>query len=684
MASAIGLQSLMLITALISINDFTCQIRSWLITFPQTIEFKGQMARKANVSEASMAETAVDHARPSLSRRLTRQHFALYRGYLDGVSETQLHASYGDASDDIRTTRRLIATLRDTLSVLARRVHDTEAAHLLRLRPGSIPLFKPPPAQDVPTLDDYREHVDPDGVYNEAELLALYEETYPPRASPALDRRATRNLRLRRRQAEALARMEASLAQEPRPEHSVDGWFEPAVTARLLAAGISTIAELIALIETRRHRWYTTVPRLGPRGAQRVIDWIQLHSPALRHTLSPQALTPRRQWVGVQPEAFDVVPIEALRVPVALDGSKGTNRAAFLCRFDTDLNAIRAWLDARSASVHTQRAYRREAERLLLWALLEKRKPLSSLDSSECAEYIASFLSDPQPAARWIAKGQVARGLAGWRPFAGPLSDRSRETARAILNAMCEWLVEQRFLTANPFSGVDRAATPATFEPAARTLDSEEWRFVLQSVSRDEYSFGEHRDRLALLLAYATGMRRAELAAITTDALSVGRLPGIAEPVWRLSVAQAHSGERTVLLPPAVAEALVENLTLRGFSDPLDCAEGTPILAQTRGGYGFAPDGIGKMFKRIFANAAVLLEARDSDAGRNLARASTHWLRHTHSNHALAHGADLQEVSARLGHAALSTTSLYLRNQDVVRFLGIEKLIRNASAPSSK
>ncbi|SAL46492.1 integrase family protein [Caballeronia arvi] len=625
--------------------------------------------------------------------RLTRQHFALYRGYLDGVSEAQLHASYGDASTDVRTTRRLIDALRDTLSVLARRARDIEAAHLLRLRPGSIPLFEPPPAAAVPTLDDFRENVDPDGVYGESELLALYEEAYPPQSSPALDRRATRNARLRRRQAEALARMEASLAQDPSPDHPIDGWFEPAVTARLTSAGLTTLADVIELIERRRHRWYTAVPRLGPKGAQRIVDWLHLHGQALRHPLSPLALRPRRQWrtadiAAAQPSEIEerntvaIAPLEALHISAALDGSKGSNRMSAVSRFDTDIRAISAWLDARSSSAHTRRAYRREAERLLLWSLVEKSKPLSSLDAGDCAEYILSFLPNPTPGARWVATQRGERCFASWRPFAGPLSDRSRETARSILSAMCEWLVGERYLTVNPFAGLARVAAPPVFDSVNRTLDLDQWTCVLRSVERTEYSFAEHRDRLALVLAYATGLRRAELAAATTCALSVGRLSGVNGAVWRLAVDQGRRSSRTVLLPPAVVEALCENLALRGLPSPLDCAEGTPILAQARGGQPVTPDGIGKIFKSIFSNAAALMDSQAPGAGQHLKRASTHWLRHTHSTHALGHGAELREVSIGLGHADVSTTSLYLKTEDAGRFLGVERFLRSASTAS--
>ena len=57
--------------------------------------------------------------------KFSRQHFALYRGYLDGLTDAQLHRSYGEAGTDMRITRRTIATLRDALTVAARRARDT-------------------------------------------------------------------------------------------------------------------------------------------------------------------------------------------------------------------------------------------------------------------------------------------------------------------------------------------------------------------------------------------------------------------------------------------------------------------------------------------------------------------------------------------------------------------------------
>ncbi|MGN4070207.1 hypothetical protein ACS0Y7_37025, partial [Burkholderia gladioli] len=71
---------------------------------------------------------------------------------------------------------------------------------------------------------------------------------------------------------------------------------------------------------------------------------------------------------------------------------------------------MRAWIESRGArSEATRRAYRREAERLLLWAIVAKDKPLSSLNTLDAAQYLKRFLADPQPTQRWIGRGRVGR-----------------------------------------------------------------------------------------------------------------------------------------------------------------------------------------------------------------------------------------------------------------------------------
>ncbi|MFO1371661.1 MAG: hypothetical protein U1F42_04465 [Candidatus Competibacteraceae bacterium] len=126
------------------------------------------------------------------------------------------------------------------------------------------------------------------------------------------------------------------------------------------------------------------------------------------------------------------LPLERLRVPAALDGRAGGNRAGpdVVCQLgaNNDLEAIQAWLAEFHDSPQTLRNYRKEAERLLLWALLERRKPLSGLTREDCILY-ETFLTDPQPHDRWCGP-KAPRFSPKWRPFLGPQS-RQPQTGHA-------------------------------------------------------------------------------------------------------------------------------------------------------------------------------------------------------------------------------------------------------------
>jgi integrase/recombinase XerD len=71
--------------------------------------------------------------------------------------------------------------------------------------------------------------------------------------------------------------------------------------------------------------------------------------------------------------------------------------------------------------------------------------------------------------------------------------------------------------------------------------------------------------------------------------------------------------------------------------------------------------------KDVFANAAALLRKRDASAGARadmLEKASAHWLRHSAGSHMADQRVDLRLVRDNLGHASLTTTSLYLHVDD--------------------
>ncbi|WP_036057727.1 tyrosine-type recombinase/integrase, partial [Burkholderia gladioli] len=376
----------------------------------------------------------------------------------------------------------------------------------------------------------------------------------------------------------------------------------------------------------------------------------------------------------------------------------GLNRApvpAHQAELNTDLQAVRAWIAIRGArSEATRRAYRREAERLLLWAIVAKRKPLSSLNTLDAAEYLEQFLADPQPAERWIGRSWAERFDPAWRPFVGPLSPRSRDTARRILTAMGAWLVRQQYLRVNPFDGL-AAAAPVPIDTAGRTLTRAQWQFVLQTVWRPEPALGigadgtdaarlaearaRERDAFLLLLAYATGLRRAELAAATTGQLSRKALDGALDDAWLLRVVGKGRRQREVPIPARLMAMLREQLRARPVPLELESAPpDTPLVAHLVTGAPLRADGLGVLFKQIFARAAAKLEASYPGAAADLRRASTHWLRHTFANHGLDAGADIRDMQALLGHASLATTTHYTKGDAVRQYQTVEAFFNAA------
>jgi hypothetical protein len=165
-------------------------------------------------------------------------------------------------------------------------------------------------------------------------------------------------------------------------------------------------------------------------------------------------------WPASWRPRADIRPLEKFIVPAELDGRRGLYRRPAeqcLLKATNDYEAILAWLKSKQGLSpekkaalksrrrqrdtgieqpvqwlqelsHTQRAYRKEAERFLLWAIMHKRKALSSMSNEDCAEY-REFLTDPQPRSLWCASRSRERWSPLWRPFEGPLS-RTRAMRR--------------------------------------------------------------------------------------------------------------------------------------------------------------------------------------------------------------------------------------------------------------
>ena len=177
----------------------------------------------------------------------------------------------------------------------------------------------------------------------------------------------------------------------PMVTDTVDHWIPTRAARALNNAGIRTLADLTVRVP-RRRRWWAAVPGLGAHSARQIEAFFAAHP----------ALTERARALVVVPRT-ETAPWEHLVVPQEVDGSRGIFRAPqATCTLSAsnDYEAVQAWLGLQDAAA-TQRAYRKEAERLMLWAILERGKALSSLTTEDAVAYRA-FLRRPLPRERWV------------------------------------------------------------------------------------------------------------------------------------------------------------------------------------------------------------------------------------------------------------------------------------------
>ena len=358
-------------------------------------------------------------------------------------------------------------------------------------------------------------------------------------------------------------------------------------------------------------------------------------------------------------------------MPHEVDGSQGTfraPRASCVLSATNDYEAVQAWLSMHEAPA-TKSAYRKEAEPLMLWAIIERGRALSSLTIEDAIAY-RGFLRRPTPRERWVGPSRP-RSSPEWRPFAGPLSARSTSYALSVLGAMYRWLIEQRYMLANPFSGIKvRGVSRTAPLPTTHVFADGEWALLRTVADALEWSYGweppaAQRLRFVLDFAYATGLRASELIGATLGAIETD-----AHGDRWLHVIGKGGKAGKVVLPPLACMALDCYLVQRGL--PTTAAHWKPNTClvgslEPNSEAGITGARLWNVMRRFFLQAATVLEKRNPVVAEKLRRASPHWMRHSHATHALANGAELLSVRDNLRHASISTTSIYLHSDDVKR-----------------
>ena len=276
--------------------------------------------------------------------------------------------------------------------------------------------------------------------------------------------------------------------------------------------------------------------------------------------------------------------------------------------FDLALDAFARHLRLeRGRSGHTVRAYVSDVAALLEHARRLGLSGPGDLDLATLRSWLARSRTGGAARATLARRGSAARVFTAW----------------AFRNGVLD--VDPGPLLATPKGG----------RPLPEVLRQDEAARLLEQVDGDDPE--DLRDRLALELLYATGVRVAELCGLDVDDVDRER---------RLVRVLGKGAKERSVPYGAPAEQALDAWLVRGRPQWVGPRSGPALLLGRRGG---------RVDPRT-VRALVHRRLADVPGAPDL---GPHGLRHSAGTHLLEGGADLRSVQELLGHATLATTQIY-------------------------
>lgn len=352
-----------------------------------------------------------------------------------------------------------------------------------------------------------------------------------------------------------------------------------------------------------------------------------------------------------------------------------------LLEADHDLAAVTSWLRQHSYKKTTFTAYKREAERLLLWCIYEAGKNLNQLKIEDLTNYF-DFLKNP-PLAWCSTRAKLRAGKQGnsnWRPFLGPLSQSALNTAIRIINSLMNYLVDANYLRANPIRLIKKhdkfiELDTQKYSIWNRMLEEDEWeavQSVLQNMPEDNgrQIYNKMRTQFLFALFYLLGLRIQEVATSSWSAFrnhqgnwwffvkgkgdKLGHIPVNDQLLHYVKTYRLYLGKPAL---PSIAE-----------TEMLLLSKKTKLPLSTKQLY--------SLVKYIGGQAANIF-SDDSKKRQKLQKLSPHWLRHLSASHQNKAGIPVNMIRENHRHSSIQTTQIYLHTEDSLRFQEMQKIKMN-------
>ncbi len=278
-------------------------------------------------------------------------------------------------------------------------------------------------------------------------------------------------------------------------------------------------------------------------------------------------------------------------------------------------------------SVRTQELY---ADVLLRYYLyIYGAEDVSTLDEFVAKDVANGDFSLPELLAPGNIRGYLAKCMEDG------LQARSVNLHLSAISSYCRWLLLKGVLDYNPARSVPR---PKEKSRLPHFYGAEPLNEYFAAEMPAEYS--AMRDRLIVILIYATGMRRQEVADLTLDMVDLGRKV--------LKITGKGDKDREIPIIPALYEKILVYLQKRTEQFGVDI--NNSFFLTDKGAHLYLN----------FVNKAVRKELAGLKGFEG--KVSPHVLRHSFATHLLNGGAELNSIKEVLGHSSLAATQVYTHN----------------------
>ncbi|MEK0364394.1 tyrosine-type recombinase/integrase [Pseudomonas sp. CBC3] len=395
----------------------------------------------------------------------------------------------------------------------------------------------------------------------------------------------------------------------------------------------------------------------------------------------------------------------------------------YMDEFPLELEASANFLSARgylrcyAQNSLTYSTYRGHVERLILWSLIIRKKSLKDLRRADAEAYLAFCKAPP---ASWV--GPVIRnrfiacaeqdlsnsGLCPnpkWRPFThrvpkqdsqlklpensdqSPTPDYqsskgSMSNVFKIANGFYEYLVEEEFVSVNPFRKVSKKgqySAPEQDSNTSRALTPLQWDYVIDTAEAMAQAEPERHERTLFILTtmFSMYLRISDLVGRINWQPTMGDFRQDFDGNWWFHViGKGDKSGKIAVRDEYIEKYLKRYRTFLGLNPLPDYREKTPLLKTLSGRSGLSDRQVRTLLQIVFDNALVRMrdEGREPYEMDSLRAASSHWLRHTSATFDAPFRSP-KDLQFDLRHTNLATTqNTYYHSHDQERALSVKRL----------